>query len=83
MQARSLALSWLFLVVLSVLTVSLAGYKAILAFQLAVVVAACLKAWCIIDGFMELRQVAGFWRWLMLGWPLLMGAALSLGLLLA
>lgn len=76
-----LLICWLALVLLSVATVTLgdSGSSHLLAGGILLV--ALAKAWIIIDGFMELRRTRGFWRPLLLAWPLVMAAVIGFGLL--
>ncbi len=75
-----LLLCWLALVLLSVATVTLGGSSNSLLTG-GILLVAMAKAWIIIDGFMELRRTRGFWRPLLLAWPLVMAAIIGFGLL--
>ena len=66
--SQGLIVCWAVLVVLSVGTV-LAGGSGL---WLAVLLLAVVKAWLIADGFMALRHAPGFWRALVLGWPVVL-----------
>lgn len=74
--------AWLGLVLLSVGSVQLGNAGAGLTLAAAVLLAALVKAWLIVDNFMHLRHAPPLWRGLLLGWPLLVGALvlLTLGL---
>lgn len=63
-----LLLSWLALVVLSLLSVTLGEETSRWAVY-GILLAAMLKGWLIVDHFMELRHVRLFWRMLLLAWP--------------
>jgi len=77
---RTLLLSWLALVILSVITVSASGLPHPQLTALVVLLAGFSKAWIIIDQFMELRHSTRIWRLLMLGWPLVMAIAIGAGI---
>jgi len=59
---RTLTLSWIALVILSVITVVAGDFDQRLLAGLIVLCAGLAKAWLIIDHFMELRQGPRFWR---------------------
>ncbi|QDG55465.1 cytochrome C oxidase subunit IV family protein [Pseudomonas sp. NIBRBAC000502773] len=71
--SRTLILCWLMLVVLSVGTV-LTGTSGL---WWGVLLLAVVKGWVIVDGFMELRRGPVLWRFLMLGWGVVVVALLS------
>jgi hypothetical protein len=81
--SRTLILSWLGLVALSVASVQLGNRGATLSLAALVLLAALGKAWLITDGFMELRHAPRLWRGLLLGWPLTMAAGVLLTLQLS
>lgn len=72
-DSRTLILCWLMLVVLSVGTV-LTGASGL---WWGVLLLAVVKGWVIVDGFMELRRGPVLWRFLMLGWGVVVVALLS------
>lgn len=78
--SRTLILSWLGLVALSVASVQLGNSGATLSLATLVLLAALGKAWLITDGFMELRHAPRLWRGLLLGWPLTMAVGVLLAL---
>lgn len=79
---RTLTLSWIALVILSVITVVAGDFDQRLLAGLIVLCAGLAKAWLIIDHFMELRQGPRFWHLLLLGWPLAMALAIGAGFIL-
>ncbi|MBY8949138.1 cytochrome C oxidase subunit IV family protein [Pseudomonas sp. SH10-3B] len=72
-DSRMLILCWLMLVVLSVGTV-LTGASGL---WWGVLLLAVVKGWVIVDGFMALRRGPVLWRFLMLGWGVVVVALLS------
>nr|WP_298108151.1 cytochrome C oxidase subunit IV family protein [uncultured Pseudomonas sp.] len=78
--SRTLILSWLGLVALSVASVQLGNRGATLSLAALVLLAALGKAWLITDGFMELRHAPRLWCGLLLGWPLTMAVGVLLAL---
>lgn len=74
---KALALSWLALVVLSVITVTAGNYNSLMLPAIVVLLAGISKAWVIIDHFMELRRGPHTWKIAMLGWPFVMAIAIG------
>ena len=70
---------WLGLVLLSVATVQV-GTEATLGLMAVVLVLALAKAWLIAERFMGLHRSPLLWRGLLLGWPLVMVAAIAVTL---
>lgn len=72
--------AWIALVILSVTTVLAGRFDGAVLPAAIVVLAGLAKAWIIVDRFMELRHAPRFWRFLVLGWPLMMALAIAAGL---
>lgn len=70
---------WLGLLLLSLLSLWLVTGPVPSWAALALALAALGKAWLIVDGFMELRQVRGPWRAALMTWSLCMATALFFG----
>ncbi|MBI3285031.1 MAG: cytochrome C oxidase subunit IV family protein [Burkholderiales bacterium] len=81
-QIKTASYDWLILLLVTIASVTLAasGLSGT-AFVLPVLLAALLKGKIIIDRFMALRQVAGPWRYIVLGWLLLVLALIGLSFL--
>lgn len=78
--SRVLIAAWLGLGLLSVSSVLLGNAGVGLLLAAAVLLSAFAKAWLIADNFMHLRHAPPLWRWLLLGWPLVLGALVLLTL---
>lgn len=74
-----LLLSWLTLVILSLLSVRMGDAEQTHWLVYGILATALLKGWLIVDHFMELRHAKPFWRYLLLAWPICI--ALITGLL--
>lgn len=72
MTTKAATIAWLFLLALTALSVSLAEARlsggAVIA---AVLFATLVKGRIVIDRFMALQGVSGPWRWVVLGWLVL------------
>lgn len=75
---KTLVVSWVALVLLSVITVMAGQFDHRLLPGMIVLLAGLAKAWLIVDHFMELRHAHQGWRMAMLGWPLVMALAIGL-----
>ncbi|MCD0501388.1 cytochrome C oxidase subunit IV family protein [Bordetella petrii] len=69
---------WVGLVLLTAATVAVAGGAGGEPARAVIAVLAVVKAWLIIDGFMELRHAPRGWYLLLLAWPV--AIALGIGL---
>ena len=76
----TLSLSWLSLVLLSTITVLAGAFDSALLPCLLILLSGCIKAWLIVDRFMELRHASKLWRRLLLAWPLTMALAITAGM---
>lgn len=74
---KTLAVAWIGLVILSVVTVVAGGFSQHRLAGMLVLLAGLSKGWIIIDHFMELRHAHPGWRLIMMGWPVVM--ALTIG----
>ena len=79
--SRFLLVCWAALATLSVCTVVLAKTGATWLLSVAILLVAVGKAWVIADGFMEMRHAPRLWRWLMVGWALVLAAVVGLTLI--
>lgn len=78
MTNKAATISWLSLLALTALSVSLAETRlsggAVLA---TVLIATMIKGRIVIDRFMALQRVTGPWRWVVLGWLVLVLGAIG------
>jgi len=82
MSGRALLACWAALVLLSLATLASLDLGSAATGLLALLLLALVKAWLIVDGFMELRHAPRAWRALMLAWPLSMAAGIAAASLL-
>lgn len=77
MNGRGLFLCWTALVLLSLGTVGSLALVDPRKGVLVLLLLALAKAWLIVDGFMEMHRAPGFWRALMLAWPVTMAVGVA------
>jgi len=78
MNAKATTISWLALLALTALSVNLAETRLSDSTVLVTVLLATLvKGRIVIDRFMALQCVAGPWRWVVLGWLVLVLGAIG------
>ncbi|MEX6503672.1 cytochrome C oxidase subunit IV family protein [Pseudomonas zhanjiangensis] len=75
-----LILCWLGLALLSLASVQAGNSGASTLLAAGVLLAALVKAWLIVERFMELRHAPRLWRGLLLAWPLCLAAGILLSL---
>jgi len=79
LTVKQILISWLILVVLTIVSVllgSIVALKSLLIFTVLAIV--FVKGWQITDVFMELKSAPNMWRYLLLGYMLVIPAVVFL-----